>query len=431
MALGFEQAGFDVAAALEYDPIHAAVHSYNFPLTSMVCADATRTKGSDLLDAVRDGLVAHGVKGWNGEIDCAFGGPPCQGASMAGHRRVDDERNELMFDFMRLTQEVRAKTFVMENVPGLMVGDHKKILDRLVRRFKDNAWKVVTPVQILNAADFSVPQDRKRLFVLGAYHGNEIPSYPTPTCRPVAKKPGAKRMSDGEGLPDGPTVRDAIADLLDADGFVELLESDEVDIGERAARQLEKAMSSYVRRLRELDADSFDLSRPRKWDRKLLTSSKRTTHEDKCLARFSKTKQGEVEEVSRFYRLHHDGLCCTLRAGTGRERGAFNAARPIHPTQDRVITVREAMRLHSYSDWFRAHSTKWAGFRQVGNSVPPLLARAVAAEIVKSLGLSPKKPTTAIELGDKDLLSLDMTAATARMNASPDFIPGARRRGES
>ncbi len=430
MALGFEQAGFDVAAALEYDPIHAAVHSYNFPLTSMVCADATRTKGSDLLDAVRDGLRAHGVKNWNGVVDCVWGGPPCQGASMAGHRRVDDERNELMFDFLRLAHEVRARTFVIENVPGFMSGDHKTLLNKLLRRCRDTAWRLASPIQILNASDFQVPQDRKRLFILGAYDDNTIPQYPAPTCSPVAKKPGAKRGVT-EGLPDGPTVRDAISDILNADDFVELLESDEVDVGAKAMKKLESIMSPYVRRLRGLNPDPGDLSRLRVWGKTLLTSSNRTTHEAKCVTRFSETEQGAVEPISRFYRLHNDGLCCTLRAGTGRERGAFNAPRPLHPTHDRVITVREALRLHSYPDWFRMHVTKWHGFRSTGNSVPPLLARAVAAEVVKSLKLSPKKPTTAIELGDKDLLSLDMTAATARMNANPDFIPGARRRGES
>lgn len=427
MALGFEQAGFDVAAALEYDPIHAAVHSYNFPLTRMVCADATRTNGKDLLDAVRDGLKAHGVKDWNGVVDCVFGGPPCQGGSMAGHRRVDDERNELLFEFMRLAHEVRARTFVIENVPGFLSGDHAGLVKKLVRRFRDNGWGVVTPIQVLNASDFGVPQDRKRLFILGAYHGEKEIGYPSPTHRPLAKTPMARRV-ERAGLPDGPSVGEAIFDIPDADGFAELLESDEVDLGAENTAKLEAAMSPYVRRLRGLDEDPGDLSRPRVWRRTLLTSSNRTTHEGKCVARFEKTGEGAVEPVSRFYRLHRDGICNTLRAGTGRERGAFNAPRPIHPTNDRVITVREAARLHSFPDWFRMQIRKWHGFRGTGNSVPPLLARAVASQVVKSLGFEPAKPTTPVELGDPILLTLDMTASTKRMGADPQFIPGARRR---
>jgi len=132
--------------------------------------------------------------------------------------------------------------------------------------------------------------------------------------------------------------------------------------------------------------------------------------------------------VSRFYRLHRDGLCCTLRAGTGRERGAFSAPRPLHPVYDRVITVREAMRLHGYPDWFRAHSTKWAGFRQIGNSVPPPLARAVASSVMASLGLRPLRHYGEIQLGDPRLLSMTMTQAAEHMGAYYEYIPGARKR---
>ncbi|WP_458020251.1 DNA cytosine methyltransferase, partial [Klebsiella pneumoniae] len=75
-----------------------------------------------------------------------------------------------------------------------------------------------------------------------------------------------------------------------------------------------------------------------------------------------------VEPISRFKKLSMNGLCNTLRAGTASDRGAFTSPRPIHPIYPRVITVREAARLHSYPDWFRFHVTKWHGFRQVGNS---------------------------------------------------------------
>ncbi|PCR36678.1 DNA (cytosine-5-)-methyltransferase, partial [Klebsiella pneumoniae] len=89
-------------------------------------------------------------------------------------------------------------------------------------------------------------------------------------------------------------------------------------------------------------------------------------------------------------KLSMNGLCNTLRAGTASDRGAFTSPRPIHPIYPRVITVREAARLHSYPDWFRFHVTKWHGFRQVGNSVPPMLARSVGLQIMKVLGVTPK-----------------------------------------
>lgn len=426
MSLGFEQAGFDVAVAVEYDPIHAAVHEFNFPATKVVCADASRVKGSDLLDAARDALRERGVRDWDGRVDCVLGGPPCQGASLAGHRRVDDERNGLIFEFVRLVRETRARHFVMENVPGFLTGEHKGLIDRLMKRLRNYGWSVASPVRKLNAAEFGVPQDRERLFVLGAYHGERGAAYPAPLMRPVVKKPGAKRMGV-EGLPDGPDVMSAIGDLPDVDAFEALLESDEVPLPEEALRVIEATASPYVRRLRGMDQDPGDLSDPRAWPRDVLTSSNRTTHDAKSRSRFGGTKEGEVEPISRFYRLHRGGLCNTLRAGTGRERGAFNAPRPIHPQWDRVISVREAMRLHSYPDWFRLHVTKWHGFREVGNSVPPLLARAVAKEVVLALGLAPRRRKDELPLGDTSLLSLNMTQAAERMGADPETIPGRRR----
>ena len=86
-----------------------------------------------------------------------------------------------------------------------------------------------------------------------------------------------------------------------------------------------------------------------------------------------------------------------------------------------MITVREAARLHSYPDWFRSHATKWHGFRQIGNSVPPLLARAVAAGLFKALGLAPVKPTVALALGSEAELNVTMADAVRRhgLPASP------------
>ena len=115
-------------------------------------------------------------------------------------------------------------------------------------------------------------------------------------------------------------------------------------------------------------------------------------------------------------------MCNTLRAGTDSARGAFTSPRPIHPSLPRVITVREAARLHSYPDWFRFHATKWHGFRQIGNSVPPLLGRAVAAQILKALGLVASKPTKPLALGNTTLLELQMAQACAHFGVARNVI---------
>jgi DNA (cytosine-5)-methyltransferase 1 len=117
-------------------------------------------------------------------------------------------------------------------------------------------------------------------------------------------------------------------------------------------------------------------------------------------------------------KLDPDGICNTLRAGTPSNRGAFTAPRPIHPFAPRCITVREAARLHSYPDWFRFHSTKWHGFRQIGNSVPPLLARSVAQQIMQVLDQQISKPEQVIQLTEDGGLYLKMVKAAKRYGVS-------------
>jgi DNA (cytosine-5)-methyltransferase 1 len=146
--------------------------------------------------------------------------------------------------------------------------------------------------------------------------------------------------------------------------------------------------------------------------------------------RFAATAHGDTEPVSRFLKLDPDGVSNTLRAGTASDRGAFTSPRPIHPYSPRCITVREAARLHSYPDWFRFHVTKWHGFRQIGNSVPPLLARAVAAQVREALDATPSRPSAAQSLGDHALLRLDMTEAASRYDVPASVIPKRTRPSE-
>jgi DNA (cytosine-5)-methyltransferase 1 len=149
--------------------------------------------------------------------------------------------------------------------------------------------------------------------------------------------------------------------------------------------------SAYAKVLRCEVPDPHDKSHHRSRNGNGLSGCSRTVHTAKTITRFRNTKQGCSEQVSRFFRLAKDGLAPTLRAGTGPEQGSFMAPRPIHPFQDRCITVREAARLHSFPDWFHFHPTKWHAFRQIGNSVPPRLARAVARSVLRALDTSAQK----------------------------------------
>ncbi|MBD2297180.1 DNA cytosine methyltransferase [Nostoc sp. FACHB-190] len=392
MTLGFEQAGFDVLAAVEIDPIHCATHEFNFPGCTVFCKSVEDTTGKEIRKRSKIG---------SREIDAVICGSPCQGFSLMGKRVFDDPRNSLVFHFHRLVLELQPKYFVMENVRGITVGEHKQILKSLISEFQTHGYQVEENYQILNAAHYGVPQSRERLFLLGARGDVNLPKYPQPITQ-IAKP---NHSTSQNALPLSPTVWDAIGDLPEVENYAELLEKDWVfaDYGKP---------SDYALILRGISNLADDYSCDRQFDARILSSSFRTQHTPTTIQRFQETPQGEREPISRFHKLHPAGVCNTLRAGTDRHRGSFTSPRPIHPMTPRCITVREAARLHSYPDWFRFHVTKWHGFRQVGNSVPPLLAKAVAKEIIRSLKFIPVKPNFTQQLGDETLLQLKISQAT-------------------
>jgi DNA (cytosine-5)-methyltransferase 1 len=404
MTLGFEQAGFDVLASVEIDPIHCATHEYNFPMWSAICASVTNISGDDIRGRSKIG---------DREVDVVFGGPPCQGFSLMGKRAFDDPRNQLVSHFMRLVKELNAKYFVMENVKGLTLGNHRQFLDEVIESFQANGYDLLNPYKVLDASNFGVPQHRERLFLIGCRQGLQLPNYPSPITKPAKAKRMPKELIN---LPDSPTVRDAIADLPDVTKYQELSDRD------WCVASYKQAKSFYSQCLRGLKTDPNNLAYSRQYDAKLLTSSIGTVHSATSIARFRDTKNGEVEKISRFLKLDPDGICNTLRAGTPSNRGAFTAPRPIHPEQPRCITVREAARLHSYPDWFRFHSTKWHGFRQIGNSVPPLLARAVAHQLIEIMELKIQPPKSIVPLINHEVLQIKMIQATEKYGVDAHVI---------
>ena len=389
LGLGFEQAGFDVVAAVEIDPVHAATHAFNFPQCRTMCVDATEISGIDI------------HRGLSAPIDVIVGGAPCQGFSMIGKRALDDPRNQLIKHFLRLVVELKPSVFILENVRGLTVGKHRQLLDELTAEFQVAGYSVTLPWQVLNARHYGVPQDRQRLFLLGA-KGGSTPRYPMP-----------------EILSPPTTCRDALQDVPDAEDYDELVSSDTVRIDTSPSE-----LSAYAREMRCLSNNAWHFGYVREWDPRLFTASLRTAHTDVSRRRFRETRPAAVEPISRFYKLAADGVSNTLRAGTDSARGAFTSPRPIHYRYDRCVTVREMARLHGFPDWFRFHITKWHGARQIGNSVPPPLARAVAASVLESLGVVPTRPTGSAPLGSTNLLSMDMTEAAAYWSVD---VPIAKR----
>lgn len=403
LSLGFEQAGFDVAAAVEIDPVHCAVHKYNFPQAAIIPHSVEGLNPKAIREAA--GLCDR-------PVDCVFGGAPCQGFSLIGQRILDDPRNKLVLEFVRIVSGLKARTFVFENVKGLTLGQHKQFLEELVVAFDRAGYEVRVPWKVLNAGNYGTPQFRERLFLLGCRKGETLPDYP----RPLTSLAGRRQTI--AGLLDGPTCHDALGDLPDADGFRTLMNTDAVEtngFGEP---------SSYAASLRCMTNEAWHYGYPRNWNPAIMTSSARTEHTEISRRRFAETAPGTVEPISRFFKLPNDGVSNTLRAGTDGARGAFTSPRPIHYCYDRCVTVREMARLHGFPDWFRLNVTKWHGARQIGNAVPPPLARAVASEVIRALGIAPVRVDETVCLGDERLLALDLSGAAAHFGVE---APRSRR----
>ena len=183
---------------------------------------------------------------------------------------------------------------------------------------------------------------------------------------------------------------------LDADCFAPPVEAEDIRVG-RALAGLPAQRSSWAsepeswRAVGSGDGGSFEFNLSgnvpdgvgdpgalQKFrSKKMVSGFLGTTHTPETISRFKTLAPGSVDPVSKGKRLTKSGYCPTLRAGTGPEKGSYQAVRPIHPTSPRVISPREAARLQGFPDWFQFHPTKWHSFRQIGNSVSPIVAEAV------------------------------------------------------
>lgn len=358
MSLGFRQAGFEIAAAFDYNQRCVDAHAENFPRGESVKADLSKTTGKDIRKLGNLGRR---------HIDVLFGGPPCGGFSIAGQRDPDDPRNKLLLRFAALVGDLRPSFFVVENVRGLLIGEAMRVLERFRAKVEKAGYQVAWPVRILNAADYGVPQKRERIFILGCKSGLVLPEYPT------ADTPA----DSGRRV----TVKHAIGDLALIDKHADRIDGDVYTgpLGEP---------SEYAMRLLAGPDGQRRRTRGCRRRNRMLGGCLRVEHTRDAIDRFRRTEPGTRESISRMFRLAGDGQSPTLRAGTDLAHGKFTAVRPIHYKHPRCITVREAARLHSFPDWFVFHPTKWHGFMQIGNAVPPLLAKAVARTIIGAINTS-------------------------------------------
>lgn len=334
MALGAKLAGVSVVQSIENDKHAAQTYSHNFPETQIYL----------------DSIVNFSTDSLSFKPDMIFGGPPCQGYSTSNQRTrsKDNAANWLFMEFLRIISEVEPEWAVMENVKGLVETDDKFFLDSILGGFKSLNYHV--DVHILNAVNLGVPQKRSRLFIIGNKIGRKIRMPEKNTLTPI-------------------TVDEAIGDLPTLSNGANI---DRLPYSHDSP-------SEYAQGLRGNSAS--------------CTNNLVTLNAPHIIERYMHVPQGgnwenipmELMENYKDRTRCHTGIYHRLRRDSPSVViGNFRKNMLIHPVQNRGLSVREAARIQSFPDWFEFKGTIGFQQQQVGNAVPPLLAKYVFDNIIKA-----------------------------------------------
>ncbi|MFK4898295.1 DNA cytosine methyltransferase [Lactococcus petauri] len=361
---GMESAGIDVIAAIEYDKKIAKTYKVNHPHTFMINEDIRR------VPATRDDL--HGIKDmpaisdiFQDEcIDIIFGGPPCQGFSMAGRRIrrnksfFDDERNLLFLEFLRMVERLKPKIFVIENVPGILNFDGGKVKNEIYEKFGKLGYNV--SAKILSAEKFGVPQKRKRAIFIGNRLGID-----STTLFP----------EEINGEENEVTVWEAIGDLPS------------LNSGE--GNELSEYNTSPISQYQQIMRDTKD----GKFFNHVASVHKESTIDILKMVKPGQTMkdlpidmQTKSVHSGAYGRMLKDEPSYTLTTRINTP----SVGRITHPIDNRTITPREAARIQSFPDSYHFIGDITTVGIQIGNSVPPLLGKAIGDSIVSKVFKSKK-----------------------------------------
>ena len=334
LSQGFISAGFNIAFAIEFDKEISVAYAKNHPGTEMINADIREVNPDEL-------------KKRHPHVDLIMGGPPCQGFSQKGKRlNLNDPRNFLFQQFVRFVESYKPKYFVLENVPNIITTANGYFKNQIIESFSRLGYTV--RCGILSASEFGIPQDRHRAIFIGVL-GNRAIDLPTPPHKRV-------------------TIQEAIYDLP----FIASGEGTEI------AAYDKKATSDYQSMMRGSS--------------KKLYNHVATKHSDLALKRLSLIPKGAGREVlpaehrtksiysGTWCRLLEDGIAPTITTRFDTP----SSGRFTHPILNRCLTVREAARIQSFPDSFKFYGNKTSQMKQVGNAVPPLLAYAIAQQIINN-----------------------------------------------
>lgn len=357
LSLGLEQAGFDVRLGLDFDRHALATYEQNHAGVPML-ADVTSVRGSDL-------LAEAGVR----QVDLLAGGPSCQGFSTHGKRIADDPRNFLYVEFMRLVQELQPTTVLIENVKGLLSTGKGAYKREIFESFAALGYSV--DARVLHAVDFGVPQRRHRVFFVASRIDGSL-RLPEPSHAPR----DSVEVLSGNLLPYV-TLAEAISDLEPIDApdhstFMPYQNRPQSEFQTEMRGAAEGVWNQVTAPLSPLAHGIVSQLAPGQGLRSLPP--------ERLPERFHRMRTISTGELRRdcttlYHRLSMDEPAYTITCNFRNvSSGAFT-----HPHRDRSLTPREAARVQSFPDSFQFLGSSIP--RQIGNAVPPRLARAVASQI--------------------------------------------------
>ncbi len=352
MSWGLYKAGFQILAGIDYDDEVLRTFQVNHNESLALKADLTQLDPQELMKKLN-------LK--PGEVDCLIGGPPCQGFSKnvpAAYRFLKDPRNQLFHDFLRFVEALRPNVVIMENVAEIYAAYKGTIREEIIETLNQLGYAV--DVHVLYAPDFGVPQRRRRCFFFASRTGIS-PDFPTPTFRSVETLFEERYITAWEAISDLPA-------LQNGEGYEPM-------------PYIQPPLNDYQKTMRCESPVLFDHV-----TRKL---------NDKQLARVAAIQPGEgIKNLpdqlrpksgysGAYGRLDFEMIAPTIT------RWVFHpgSGRFYHPRDNRLITIREAARLQSFSDDFRFQGTYIQKAHQVGNAVPPLLIAGLVPSIKACLRL--------------------------------------------
>lgn len=372
LSCGLQMAGFQPILANELVEAHAQTYKKNHSDAEVVVGDVRQVSEVSLKKQL--GLVS-------GELDLLAGGPPCQGFSVnAPIRSLDDERNHLFKDFLRVAAELLPKAVLIENVPGIVSLGKGTVIQQIYKELESLGYRVNH--KILFAGHHGVPQTRYRTIIIGIKNGVNI-DFPEPeyNSSSPANFAGSKELCIkippifAGTLKKQTTVYDAISDLPPIENGAK---NSVMEYFSECKSEYQKILRNGSKKV--LNHSCSGLGKVNLERLRFIPPGGNWTNIPHELLPKGMQRARKSDHTKRYGRLDPNGLASTILTKCDPHWGSF-----IHPEQDRIISIREAARLQSFPDNYEFTGTISEQYEQVGNAVPPLLAKAIGTQIRKMI----------------------------------------------